>query len=52
MHQLKTNYSGYDPEIGDLTTDAGEDVKSLGIGVDVGTYPQPRLFLFGLNINF
>ena len=47
-----TNYSGYDPEIGDLTDGADEDVKSLGIGVDVGTYPQPRLFLFGLNINF
>ncbi|MGV8963642.1 MAG: SusC/RagA family TonB-linked outer membrane protein [Candidatus Saccharimonadaceae bacterium] len=47
-----TNYSGYDPEIGDLQADAQDDVKSLGIGVDVGTYPQPRLFLFGLNINF
>lgn len=47
-----TNYSGFDPEIGDLQVDAADDVKSLGIGVDVGTYPQPRLFLFGLNINF
>jgi TonB-linked SusC/RagA family outer membrane protein len=47
-----TNYKGYDPEIGDLTQDAGNDVKSLGIGVDLGNYPQPRLYYFGVNINF
>lgn len=47
-----SNYSGYDPEIGDLTADAGSDVKGLGIGVDLGNYPQPRLFTLGVNINF
>ncbi|WP_299550561.1 TonB-dependent receptor [Seonamhaeicola sp.] len=47
-----TNYKGYDPEIGDLTQDAANDVRSLGIGVDLGNYPQPRLYYFGMNINF
>lgn len=47
-----TNYKGYDPEIGDLSQDADEDVKSLGIGVDLGNYPQPRLYYLGLNITF
>lgn len=47
-----TDYRGYDPEIGDLTQDAASDVQSLGIGVDLGNYPQPRLYYFGLNLNF
>lgn len=47
-----TKYKGYDPEIGDLTQGAGEDVKSLGIGVDLGNYPQPRLYYFGINVSF
>lgn len=47
-----TDYKGYDPEIGDLTHDAGNDVKSLGIGVDLGNYPQPRLYYFGVNVSF
>jgi TonB-linked SusC/RagA family outer membrane protein len=47
-----TDYKGFDPEIGDLTHDAGSDVSSLGIGVDLGNYPQPRLFYFGVNVTF
>lgn len=47
-----TNYKGYDPEIGDLTHDASGDVSALGIGVDLGNYPQPRLVYFGVNVNF
>lgn len=47
-----TKYKGYDPEIGDLTQDARSDVRSLGIGVDLGNYPQPRMYYFGLNVNF
>ncbi|UYZ63122.1 SusC/RagA family TonB-linked outer membrane protein [Hymenobacter weizhouensis] len=34
-----TKYSGYDPEVG-------------ARGVDLGVYPQPRVFLAGLNIGF
>lgn len=33
-----TKYSGFDPEVSDN-------------GVDAGQYPQPRTFVFGLNIN-
>lgn len=36
-----TRYNGYDPEI-------GGDV----MGVDKGYYPQPRTFIFGLNLQF
>ena len=34
-----TKYSGYDPEVGSR-------------GVDLGVYPQPRVFLAGLNLGF
>lgn len=47
-----TKYSGFDPEIGDLTQDAANDVRSLGIGVDLGNYPQPRIFYLGVNVKF
>lgn len=33
-----TNYTGFDPEVGG--------------GVDYGFYPQPRTFLFGINVDF
>lgn len=33
-----TNYTGFDPEIG------------AGTGVDRGIYPQPRFYLFGVNV--
>ncbi|WP_298239092.1 TonB-dependent receptor [uncultured Algibacter sp.] len=47
-----TKYKGYDPEVGDLTQGASNDVRSLGIGVDLGNYPQPRLFYLGVNLTF
>ena len=34
-----TKYSGFDPEIG-----------GNSFGVDRGIYPQPRFFLFGVNV--
>ena len=36
-----TKYTGYDPEIGGGV-----------FGIDKGFYPQPRTFLFGLNVQF
>lgn len=39
-----TNYSGYDP-----TTTSG---APIGGGIDIGYYPSPRTYLFGLNFNF
>lgn len=40
-----TKYKGFDPEIGDLG-------GSLGIGVDLGNYPQPKLYYLGVNVQF
>lgn len=37
-----TNYEGFDPEIGASSY--------LDIGIDRGTYPQPRTYIVGLNI--
>lgn len=41
-----TNYSGYDPEIGSFNQDV------LLTGVDNGRYPSPRVFTFGVNLDF
>lgn len=38
-----TKYSGFDPEISG---------GILGTGVDLGTYPQARTYLFGLDLRF
>jgi TonB-linked SusC/RagA family outer membrane protein len=38
-----TKYSGFDPEISG---------GILGSGVDLGTYPQSRVYTFGLNLGF
>jgi TonB-linked SusC/RagA family outer membrane protein len=40
-----TRYSGLDPEIGQIG-------NSLEMGIDKGFYPQPRVFLGGVNVNF
>ena len=40
-----TKYSGYDPEVSAY----GNGIAS---GIDFGSYPQSRSFLFGLNLNF
>lgn len=41
-----TKYSGYDPEL----SWTGDNAAQLGI--DNGTYPQTRSFIFGLNLSF
>lgn len=41
-----TKYSGFDPEIGDLNG------SPLGAGVDLATYPVPRVFSVGFNLQF
>jgi hypothetical protein len=40
-----TNYSGYDPEIGNIN-------GSLEIGIDRGFYPSARTFMTGCSVNF
>lgn len=41
-----TSYSGYDPEVNAYGNDA------VALGVDYGTYPQSKSFIFGLNVSF
>ncbi|MCU7551497.1 TonB-dependent receptor [Chitinophagaceae bacterium LB-8] len=43
-----TDYSGFDPEVNAF----GSNSKGTEIGVDYGTYPQTRTFIFGLNVDF
>jgi TonB-dependent starch-binding outer membrane protein SusC len=45
-----TNYSGIDPEV-NLADYFGSRVD-LNMGVDRGTYPVPKTFVFGLNAEF
>lgn len=40
-----TRYSGLDPEIGQIGS-------SLELGIDKGFYPQARVFIGGINVNF
>jgi TonB-linked SusC/RagA family outer membrane protein len=40
-----TRYSGLDPEIGQIGS-------SLELGIDKGFYPQARIFIGGINVNF
>jgi TonB-linked SusC/RagA family outer membrane protein len=42
-----TNYSGMDPEVG-----SGADNTNWVTGIDVGYYPNPRTYLFGINLKF
>lgn len=41
-----TDYSGYDPELNYGGT------SNTALGIDFGTFPQPRTFIFGVNIDF
>jgi TonB-dependent starch-binding outer membrane protein SusC len=41
-----TKYPGFDPEIAQLYG------NPLGFGVDLGSYPQPKTYRVGLNLNF
>jgi TonB-dependent starch-binding outer membrane protein SusC len=48
-----TKYKGFDPEVGQNTTGFSVfENKDLGVGVDAGVFPQPRMLLFGLNLTF
>nr|WP_315132313.1 TonB-dependent receptor [uncultured Flavobacterium sp.] len=42
-----TNYKGFDPEVG-----AFNNATGIGQGIDLGTYPQVKTFVFGLKANF
>lgn len=42
-----TNYSGYDPEVGNRTPNS-----SLTNGIDFAVYPQPKSYQVGVQVNF
>lgn len=44
-----TKYSGFDPEIG---TNTSMNWEGPEFGIDRGTYPQARSFVFGVNLGF
>ncbi len=39
-----TKYRGYDPDI--------TNASAIGAGVDLGQYPQPRMFITGIKVSF
>ncbi|MDU1891087.1 MAG: SusC/RagA family TonB-linked outer membrane protein [Dysgonomonas sp.] len=48
-----TSYKGFDPELGDTYSNEPDAVSQpMELGVDRGQFPQPRTFVFGVNINF
>ncbi len=47
-----TKYSGFDPEIGTIGKSDGSSTKNnTMLGVDLGSYPQARTFMGGINIS-
>lgn len=47
-----TKYNGMDPEIGYGTEDGVNGSSGWASGIDLGYYPRPRTFLFGVNLKF
>lgn len=49
-----TKYPGLDPEMYDSDNLRGEEVSNpdLASGIDWGTYPVPRIFTLGVNLDF
>ena len=48
-----TKYSGYDPEVGMARDQYSNNAQSALLnGFDVGRYPNPRIFSFGINVGF
>jgi TonB-linked SusC/RagA family outer membrane protein len=46
-----TQYKGFDPEVGYGDLDYSR-YQNMSTGIDLGTYPQSRQILFGLNLKF
>jgi hypothetical protein len=47
-----THYSGYDPELSFGGSSSDAQTANTALGIDYGTYPQPRTIIFGMNIEF
>jgi TonB-linked SusC/RagA family outer membrane protein len=51
---LITDYSGYDPEVSSQvrTNEGAASNADSGAGIDIGAYPNPRTFTFGVKATF
>lgn len=47
-----TDYSGLDPEIGQVSLNNQATRNQFEIGIDRGNYPQPKSVIFGLQLEF
>ena len=47
-----TKYSGYDPELSLGGSSSNAQTANAALGIDYGTFPQPRTVIFGMNIEF
>jgi hypothetical protein len=50
-----TKYTGLDPEITTVNTGRNDYTRRFAdrnLGVDVGNYPTPKAFIFGINVGF
>lgn len=48
-----TNYDGYDPTVSSGTDPSAPGrISPIGAGIDIGFYPSPRTYLFGMNLKF
>lgn len=47
-----THYSGYDPELSLGGSSSDAQTANAALGIDYGTFPQPRTVIFGMNIQF
>ncbi len=47
-----TKYSGVDPEINTSNDDDKNTTGAIDFGVDEGSYPNTRQYIFGLNVRF
>ncbi len=47
-----TKYSGMDPEVGSGADNGAYDYSNWTSGIDVGFYPNPRTYMFGINLKF
>jgi TonB-linked SusC/RagA family outer membrane protein len=48
---LITKYSGFDPEL-IMYSNYGAPGNDLAMGIDAGNYPTPRIFMFGISLDF
>jgi len=47
---LITDYTGYDPELS--SRKGGQGTEDVAPGINIGAYPNPRTFTFGLKLGF